>query len=68
LVYTTLNNYHNGVYLSLKALLSSLPVDNLPDSLEVLNLTVLVLKVVGVLPSVDSDDGLVLSDDGVLVL
>ena len=50
-----------------EALLHSLPVDNLPDGLEVLGLAVLVLEVVGVLPGVDAEEGLVVAGDGVLV-
>lgn len=52
----------------LEALLSSLPVDNVPDGVKVLGLAVLVLQVVGVLPGVDSEDRSELADNGVLVL
>jgi len=53
---------------SREPLLGGLPVDHVPDVLEVLCLAVLVLEVVGVLPGIDTQDGLELSDDGVLVL
>ena len=39
------------------SLLSLLVVDDVPDSLEVVGLDVLVLEVEGVLPDVDTDDG-----------
>lgn len=51
----------------LQPLLSRLPVDNVPDSREVLGLAVLVLKVVCVLPGVNAEDGAELADHGVLV-
>lgn len=51
----------------LQPLLSSLPVDNVPDGREVLGLAVLVLKVVCVLPGVNAEDGTELADHGVLV-
>jgi hypothetical protein len=68
-----------------KALLNGLPVDDLPDRLEVFGLAVLVLQaayglaeknnrgdqrhlLVGVLPSINTKEGLELSNNGVLVL
>jgi hypothetical protein len=67
-----------------KTLLNSLPVNHLPDGLEILGLAVLVLQaacalaevgrespkhlLVGVLPSIDTEEGLELADNGVLVL
>lgn len=51
-----------------ESLLASLPVDHFPDRSKVLGLAVLVLEVVGMLPSINADNGLVLADDGVLVL
>jgi hypothetical protein len=48
-------------------LLHLLPINHLPDSLEVLGLAVLILQVVGVLPGVDAEQGLEGADDGVLV-
>lgn len=57
-----------GVGLSsLEALLGLLEVDDGPDVLEVVSLDVLVLKVEGVLPSVNTNDGVV-RDERVLVL
>jgi hypothetical protein len=69
---------------SSKTLLNSLPVDHLPDCLEILGLAVLVLQaacalaevgrespkhlLVGVLPSIDTEEGLELADNRVLVL
>jgi hypothetical protein len=51
----------------LEALLSCLPVDDVPDSLEVLGLAVLIVKVVSVLPGINTEDGLELANDRVLV-
>ena len=51
----------------LQPLLSRLPVNNIPDSREVLSLAVLVLQVVRVLPSVNTEDGAELADHRVLV-
>ena len=51
----------------LEALLGSLPVDNIPDGVEVLGLLVLVLEVVGVLPSVNTEDRSELTNNGILV-
>lgn len=50
-----------------KSLLSSLPVQHIPDGLEVLGLAVLVLQVVGVLPSINTQDWGELASDWVLV-
>lgn len=68
----------------LEALLGGLPVDNVPDGLEVLGLTVLVLEtgnslalrlrpqiedsLVGVLPRIDAQQWPELTNNGVLVL
>lgn len=43
------------------------PVDHVPDGLKVVGLDVLVLQVVGVLPSVNSNNGHIRSSHGVLV-
>ena len=51
----------------LETLLGRLPVDDVPDGVEVLSLSVLVLKVVGVLPGVDAQNGPELAHDRVLV-
>ena len=51
----------------LQPLLRRLPVNNIPNSREVLRLAVLVLKVVRVLPGVDAEDRAELADHGVLV-
>merc|ERR1712232_1152884 len=48
-------------------LLCCLPVDNIPDSAEVLSLSVLVLEIVSMLPSVNTKQRLVLANDRVLV-
>ena len=53
--------------LLLKALRNGAPVDDLPDGAEVLGLAVLVLQIVGVLPSVDTHEGLEVAGHGVLV-
>ena len=53
--------------LFLKSLGDSAPVDDLPDGAEVLSLAVLVLEVVGVLPGVNSEEGLEVASNGVLV-
>lgn len=50
-----------------KSLLSSLPVQHIPDSLEVFSLAVLVLKVISVLPSINTQDWSELASDWVLV-
>lgn len=50
-----------------EALGDGAPVDDVPDGAEVLGLAVLVLEVVGVLPGVDAEEGLVVAGDGVLV-
>ena len=50
-----------------KSLLSSLPVQHIPDSLKVLGLAVLVLQVIGVLPSINTQDWGELASDWVLV-
>jgi hypothetical protein len=55
------------VDLFLKSLGDSAPVDDVPDGAEVLSLAVLVLEVVGVLPGVDTEEGLKVAGDGVLV-
>ena len=62
--------YKNSIHLSsqlLQPLLSRLPVNNIPDSREVLGLAVLVLQVVRVLPGINTKDGAELANDGVLV-
>ncbi|KAF5852929.1 hypothetical protein GGP41_001493 [Bipolaris sorokiniana] len=51
----------------LETLLSRLPVDNIPDSLEVLGLAVLVVEVDLLLPRVDTEDGAELANHRVLV-
>lgn len=68
-----------------ETLLHVLPVDHIPDSLEVFGLAVLVLQaayglakittqengrdlLVGVLPSINTEEGLELTNNGVLVL
>lgn len=43
------------------------PVDNVPDGSEVLGLAVLVLQVVGMLPSVNAQQGGIVADNGILV-
>ena len=45
-----------------------LPVDDTPDGAEVLSLAVLVLGIVGVLPSIDTNDWPVLAYNRVLIL
>lgn len=51
----------------LEALLSSLPVNDIPNSAEVFGLAVLILQVVSVLPRIDTKDRAELADNGVLV-
>jgi hypothetical protein len=51
----------------LEALLSRLPVDDIPDGLKVFGLAVLVIKVVSVLPRINTEDGLELANNGILV-
>lgn len=55
------------LHLTPKSLSDVAPVDHLPDGAEVLGLAVLVLEVVGVLPGVNTHEGLEVSGDGVLV-
>lgn len=55
------------VCLFLEALGHSLPVDNVPDGVKVFGLAVLVLQVVGVLPSIDTKKRLEVAGDRVLV-
>jgi hypothetical protein len=62
-VLSALNEHQN----LLQPLLSRLPVNNIPNSREVLRLAVLVLQVVRVLPGVNTKDGTELTDHGVLV-
>lgn len=52
---------------NLETLLGGLPVKHIPDGLKVLGLAVLILKVVCVLPCVDTENRSILSHDGVLV-
>jgi len=51
----------------LQTSLNCLPVDHIPDSTEVLSLSVLVLQVVCVLPSINTQQWCVLSNNRVLV-
>jgi hypothetical protein len=51
----------------LQPLLSRLPVNNIPNSREVLGLAVLVLQVVRVLPGINTKNGTELADHRVLV-
>jgi len=51
----------------LKPLLGSLPVDDVPNRLEVLGLSVLVVEVIRMLPGIDAEKGAELADDGILV-
>lgn len=53
--------------LSRESLLSLLPVDDAPDGLEIVDLDVLVLEVVSVLPSVNTDNGDMRTINNVLV-
>lgn len=53
---------------SQKSLFSFLPVDNVPNSLEVVSLDVLVLQVVGVLPCVDGEQRHQRTLDGILIV
>jgi hypothetical protein len=53
--------------LVLKTLGNGVPVDNVPNGAKVLSLAVLVLKVVGVLPSVDTEKRLEVASNRVLV-
>lgn len=71
-------------FLSTKSLLNRLPVNHLPDSLEILGLAILVLetilvsiasgkvrgkdKLVGMLPGIDSQERGELPDDSILIL
>jgi len=55
------------MYILRKSLLRSLPVKDVPDRLEVLGLAVLVLEVIGVLPSIDAQNGGKLANNWVLV-
>lgn len=58
---------HSCAHHLSKSLLRSLPVQHIPDGLEVLDLAVLVLQVVGVLPCINTQDWGELSGDWVLV-
>lgn len=51
----------------MEALLSRLPVDDIPDGLEVLRLTILVVEIVGVLPSIHTQNWAELAHDRILV-
>lgn len=51
----------------LKSLLNSLPVDHIPDSIEVLGLAVLILEIVGMLPSINTKQRNVSADNRILV-
>lgn len=51
----------------LETLLGGLPVEHIPDGLEVLGLAVLILQVVCVLPCIDTQNGSVLAHNRVLV-
>ena len=51
----------------LQSLRHRLPVDNLPDGLEVLGLPVLVLEVVGVFPGIDTQQRHIVASNGILV-
>jgi hypothetical protein len=78
------NLYRVQFLPSLEALLGRLPVHHVPDSLEVFRLAVLVLEtmrmsasyknsssrslLVGVFPSINSEDRAELANDGVLIL
>lgn len=47
--------------------LSRLPVDHLPDVIDVRRLAVEILQVIGMLPHVDAEEGSVTHHDGLLV-
>lgn len=51
----------------LEALLGRLPVDDIPDGLEVLGLAILVIKVVSVLPGINTQDWAELANNRILV-
>lgn len=53
---------------STKPLLSRFPVDSIPDGAEVLGFPVLVLEVICMLPSIDTEQWLKLPNNGILVL
>lgn len=52
---------------SLESLLHHLPVDHIPDGTEVLGLAVLVLQVIGMLPSINTQQWCVLANNRILV-
>lgn len=52
---------------SLKSLLDSLPVDHIPNRTKVLRLPVLILQIIRMLPSINTQQRRVLSYNGVLV-
>lgn len=54
-------------HLCLESLRNSLPVDDIPNRAEVFGLSVLVLQVVGVLPSVDTEQRNQVAGNRVLV-
>lgn len=57
---------HHATTLLLKTLSYVAPVDNIPNSAEVLSLAVLVLQVVSVLPSINTHKRLEVASDRVL--
>lgn len=67
IIQCTVSSFHVHVDVLLESLLGRLPVDNIPDSAEVFGLAVLVLKVVCVLPRVNSEQGAELANDRILV-
>jgi hypothetical protein len=60
-------SYIPAILRLLEPLSHRLPVDHVPDGIEVLGLAVLVLEVVRVLPGVDAEQRSVGAADGVLV-
>lgn len=51
----------------LKPLLRRLPIDNIPNSLEILRLAILVLQIIRMLPSINPQQRPKLPDDGILI-
>lgn len=58
----------SGTAISTKSLLSRFPVYDIPDGTKVLGFSVLILGVVRVLPGIDTQQRLVLPNDGILIL
>lgn len=60
--------FKNSFHSLLESLLRGFPVDNIPYCTKVFGLAILILKVVGMFPGIDTEQWLELTNDRILVL